>query len=235
VALVLLHPDPEVRKFLVYTKLYPIMKQKITTFSIAIIASYIALQIFSDIGSLKIAAITIPFLGVQAIDGGTFLYPFTFTLRDLLHKNLGKSATRKIIILAAILNLFMAGFFWFVTALPADNSWGLQSEFTAILGPIWQIVIASIIAEVISELIDTEAYSFFVRKISKKHQWGRVLFSNAFSIPIDSLIFAFIAFTGSLPVSIIWSIVLTNVIIKFAITLISLPSIYLSSAESDDI
>lgn len=130
--MVLLHPDPEVRKFLVYTKLYPIMKQKITTFSIAIIASYIALQIFSDIGSLKIAAITIPFLGVQAIDGGTFLYPFTFTLRDLLHKNLGKSATRKIIILAAILNLFMAGFFWFVTALPADNSWGLQSEFTAI-------------------------------------------------------------------------------------------------------
>ena len=211
------------------------MKRHITTFSLSIIASYIALQIFSDIGSLKIAAITIPFLGLQAIDGRTFLYPFTFTLRDLLHKNLGKSATRKIIILAAALNLVMAGFFWFVSVLPPDANWALQSEFAAVLGPVWRIVMASIVAEVIGELIDTEAYSFFVRKITKQHQWARVLFSNAFAVPIDSIIFAFIAFYGQLPLSVVWSIILTNIIIKFAITLLSLPTIYLSPTESEDI
>ena len=41
------------------------------------IGFYFALQIFSDIGSLKI----IKLFG-YSIDGGTFLYPFTFTIRD---------------------------------------------------------------------------------------------------------------------------------------------------------
>ena len=45
------------------------------------IGFYLSLQIFSDIGSLKI----IKLFG-YSIDGGTFLYPFTFTIRDLIHR-----------------------------------------------------------------------------------------------------------------------------------------------------
>jgi uncharacterized integral membrane protein (TIGR00697 family) len=121
----------------------------------------------------------------------------------------------------------MAFFFHFVAWLPQDPAWGLGKEFTTILGPVWRIVIASIMAEVFSELIDTEIYHLWQSRITTKYQWMRVLSSNAVSIPIDSLIFCWGAFGFLLPHDVVWSIFFANVIVKGAVTIISLPSIYL--------
>ena len=189
---------------------------------IAIISIYIAAQLLSDIASLKITLIA-----GFSMDAGTFIYPVTFTIRDLVHKRLGISAARSVIILAAAINLFMAVFFHFVARLPQDPAWGLGKEFAVILGPVWRIVIASIVAEVFSELIDTEVYHLWQSRITKKFQWMRVLSSNAVSIPIDSLIFCWGAFGFVLPSNVVWSIFWANVIVKSVVTLFSLPSIYL--------
>jgi queuosine precursor transporter len=187
-----------------------------------IIAVYIAAQLLADIASLKIALIA-----GFSMDAGTLIYPFTFTIRDLVHKRLGKTAARTVIVLAAAINLFMALFFQLVAWLPQDPSWGLGKEFAAILGPVWRIVIASIIAEVVSELLDTEIYQFWRQRITEKYQWMRVLSSNAVSIPVDSLIFCWGAFGLTLPHAVVWSIFFANVIVKGLVTFISLPSIYL--------
>jgi len=194
----------------------------ITTSAIVVVSLYIAAQLLSDIGSLKIA-----WLAGFSVDAGTFIYPLTFTIRDLVHKQLGKAAARTVIILAAVINLFMAVFFQFAAWLPQDPSWGLGKEFATILGPVWRIVIASIIAEVISEMIDTEVYHFWVSRITRRYQWARVLTSNTISIPIDSLIFCWGAFGLALPNAVVWSIFSANVIIKGFVTLVSLPAIYL--------
>jgi len=66
-----------------------------------------------------------------------------------------------------------------------------------------------------------------LEKYLEENQWGRVLFSNLLAIPVDSVIFAFIAFWGILPVSVIWSIILANILVKSAVSAISFPSIYL--------
>jgi uncharacterized integral membrane protein (TIGR00697 family) len=192
------------------------------TSAIVVISVYIAAQILSDIGSLKIA-----WFGGFSIDTGTFIYPITFTIRDLVHKQLGKAAARTVIILAAVINLFMVVFFDIAARLPQDPSWGRGEEFATILGPVWRIVIASIVAEVVSELIDTEAYHLWVSRITRRYQWARVLFSNAVSIPIDSLIFCWGAFGFALPAAVVWSIFLANIIIKGLVTVVSLPAIYL--------
>ncbi len=121
----------------------------------------------------------------------------------------------------------MALFFQLAAWLPQDPTWGLGEQFSAILGPVWRIVIASIIAEVISEFIDTEIYHLWQSRITRKYQWMRVLSSNAVSIPVDSLIFCWGAFGFTLPHDVVWSIVVANIIVKGLVTLISLPSIYL--------
>ncbi|HQL05729.1 MAG TPA: queuosine precursor transporter [Treponemataceae bacterium] len=190
--------------------------------SIVIIALYAAAQMMADIGSLKIG-----FIAGLSIDGGTFVYPITFTLRDMIHKRLGKKAARTIIIVCALINLAMALFFSLLTKLPSDPSWGLQNEFASILGPVWRIVLASIAAEVISELLDTEMYHLSVTKITTKFQWARVLFSNVVSVPVDSLIFGLIAFWGLMSADTVWSIILANIIVKGIVTIISIPLIYL--------
>jgi uncharacterized integral membrane protein (TIGR00697 family) len=120
-----------------------------------------------------------------------------------------------------------------VTWLPADPEWGLQAEFALILGPVWRIVVASIAAEMVSELLDTEIYSLWVTRVTERHQWARVLVSNACSVPVDSLIFCWGAFGGVLPAGVVWSIFWSNVLVKGAVTLLSLPGIYLvPEAES---
>jgi uncharacterized integral membrane protein (TIGR00697 family) len=194
----------------------------IPTVGIVVISLYIAAQLLSDIASLKITLVA-----GFSMDAGTFIYPLTFTIRDLIHKRLGKQVARTVIILAAGINLFMALFFQFTAWLPQDPSWGLGREFAAVLGPVWRIVIASIVAEVISELIDTEIYHLWKTRITEKYQWIRVLSSNAVSIPVDSLIFCWGAFGFLLPHEVVWSIFFANVIVKGAVTIVSLPAIYL--------
>jgi uncharacterized integral membrane protein (TIGR00697 family) len=194
----------------------------IPTVGIVVISLYIAAQLLSDIASLKITLIA-----GFSMDAGTFIYPLTFTIRDLIHKRLGKQVARTVIILAAGINLFMALFLQFTAWLPQDPSWGLGQEFAAVLGPVWRIVIASIVAEVISELIDTEIYHLWKTRITEKYQWMRVLSSNAVSIPVDSLIFCWGAFGFLLPHEVVWSIFFANVIVKGAVTIVSLPAIYI--------
>jgi queuosine precursor transporter len=187
---------------------------------------YVAAQIFADIASLRIILIA-----NMSIDAGTLIYPFTFTLRDMVHKIGGVSIARTLIFLAAGINIFMALLFWLVGFLPADPMVGAQLEFVAVLSPVFRIVLASILAEVVAELLDTEAYRLWEKRFGEKHQWGRVLLSNAVSVPIDSLVFVLIAFAGDLPFEVVVSIFISNIVLKGIVTLISIPGIYMVRGE----
>ncbi len=189
--------------------------------AIVVAAAYIAAQMLADVTSLKIVL----FLGMS-MDAGTFVYPITFTLRDLVHKSVGARAARVLIVTAAVINLVMAGLFWWVARLPGDPAVGPQAEFAIVLSPVWRIVVASIAAEVVSELVDTEIYRLWVERITTRYQWMRVLTSNAVSVPLDSLLFAWGAFGGVLAVPVVWDIVRSNIVVKGATTLLSLPLIY---------
>ncbi|MBT7191733.1 MAG: queuosine precursor transporter [Anaerolineae bacterium] len=204
--------------------------------AIILVASYIAAQMLADIASLKIGVVA-----GFAVDMGTFIYPITFTLRDVVHKVLGKKNTQVLILTAGAINLFMAGYLMWAASVPGDSDWGLTEEFSAILGPLWRIVFASILAEVVSELVDTEIYHWFVTKITRKYQWARVLTSNSISVPIDNIIFAVGAFGAlpglenhflTLPWAVVWQIFTFNLIVKYLVTLLSLPMIYLAPERS---
>jgi uncharacterized integral membrane protein (TIGR00697 family) len=190
--------------------------------SILVTSAYIAAQILSDITSLKI----VEFLGLS-VDAGTLIYPLTFTLRDLVHKVLGRKGARILIVAAGAINLLMAGLFWVVSRLPYDEAVGPQPDWDGVLSPVWRIVIASILAEVFAELTDTEIYHLWVTRVTRRFQWLRVLTSNAVSVPLDSLIFVWIAFGGVFQAGSVWEIFWSNVLIKGAFTLITLPTIYL--------
>ena len=195
---------------------------KISFITILIICSYIACQMISNIASVKIANVL-----TLAVDGGTFLYPLAFTIRDMAHKTIGKKNTQKLIIVSAIINIFSPIYFYVISQIPADASWEFNEAFQLTLSPVLRIAIASIVGSTLSELVDTEIYHFFVTKITKKHQWLRVLISNAFSIQVDNFVFVAIAFWGALPFDALVGIFIFNFVVKYAVTIISVPMIYL--------
>ncbi len=183
--------------------------------------AYIALTLFANLGSLRVI-----FLAGLSIDGGTLLYPLTFTARDLLHKKAGAALTRFIIILAAVLNILMFLFIYLIAILPADMAVGPQMEYGQVLLPGIRLVAASIVAMTAAELLDTHIYSLVKAKYGSKKQWLRVLLSNAVSIPIDTLIFLAIAFAGVLPLSVLGSLFIANLLIKYIVNIFSLGGIY---------
>ena len=211
--------------------------------AIAAVGAYVGAQVIADVTSLKIGVVT-----DRAVDLGTFIYPITFTLRDVVHKALGRRAARTLVVTAAVVNLFRAGYLQWAAKAPSHPSYALGAEFEAVLAPLWRIAVASIIAEVISELVDTEVYHWFVRRVTTRHQWARVAVSNAVSVPIDNVLFALCAFGSlpglrdhalTLPWEAVWDIFIVNLTIKGLVSALSLPLIYVTpdrdwSADESD-
>jgi uncharacterized integral membrane protein (TIGR00697 family) len=188
---------------------------------------YVSFIVIANILSTKIAIL--PYLNL-AVDGGTIIYPLTFTLRDFVHKSLGKQKSRQIVILGALVSLLAVVLFILIGKLTPDPSWGLQEAYESILLPVWRITIASIIAQVIAELIDTEIFSIVYKKYSDT---TAVLASNTVALVIDSIIFSTIAFAGSLPMNVVWQIVISNIAIKFVLSLLTTPTIKLVPRTRD--
>lgn len=120
---------------------------------------------------------------------GTLFFGFIFTLRDLLHKYVGKRGIIKIIIFGTAVNAVAVAF----------------SAFDI------RVLLASVIAFFISEVIDTEIY----QKLLLQPWRTRALFSNFISIPIDTVLFTIIAFAGVWSTSTIFFVVVGDIIIKY--------------------
>ena len=189
--------------------------------AVIVVSAYISAQMLADIASVKIGVVA----GL-AVDMGTFIYPVTFTLRDMAHKALGRSKTRLLILLAAAINVVMALYLYICAKTPGDPDWGLNDEFAQVLGPMPRIVFASILAEVVSQMANTEVFQWFVTRVTRRHQWARTLLSNGVAIPIDTLIFSVVAFAGAHSWSTVWQIFLFNLIVKAVVSLASVPLVY---------
>jgi queuosine precursor transporter len=133
--------------------------------------------------------IDLPIIGsVAAV--GTFIFGVTFTQRDRLHRY-GRPAVYVTIALAAIANVILCA----VLNIPA------------------RIILASFVAIILSETADTEIY----QRLLSKPWMVRVSGSNAVSVPLDTMIFYAIAFLGDLPPHQMISLVLGEIVIKYAI------------------
>ena len=86
----------------------------ISRVAIAAVGAYVGAQVIADVASLKIGVVA-----DRAVDMGTFIYPITFTLRDVVHKALGKRAARTVIVTAAAVNLFMAFYLQWAARAPS--------------------------------------------------------------------------------------------------------------------
>lgn len=215
----------------------------VTRVAVAAVGAYVGAQVIADVASLKVGSVA-----DRAVDLGTFVYPITFTLRDLVHKALGRRAARTLVVTAAAVNVFMALYLQWAARAPADASYPLGPEFEAVLAPLWRITAASILAEVVSELVDTEVYHWFVRRVTTRYQWARVAVSNAVSVPIDNVLFAVVAFGAlpgfedhalTLPWDAVWDVFLVNLVVKGLVSAVSVPLIYLTPdrdwrADPDD-
>lgn len=196
-----------------------------TQAAVILCGTYIFLALAANVAAAKVI-----YFGAMVTDAG-ILYYLTFTWRDLIHKQFGRKIALTTVWAAGLFNVLAALYFQMVGLLPAESSWaeaGGQTAWAFLFGLQGRIVVASLLSQVIAETIDTEVYHRWVSGWGRnKPQWLRVFVSNAVSIPVDSLLFALIAFYGVVSNQAVTDMILTGIVLKVLVTLGSFWLIYL--------
>lgn len=187
------------------------------------IGIYIACEIISNVTAAKPVQIG-PIVAPAAI----FLYAITFTLLDVLHRELGYQRLRAVIWAGFAANALLALYMWFAVSLPAAKFYGNAEAFSSVLGSTPRIVVASLLAYLVSSFTDREIYHLVVLRWGAK-PWLRVITSNAVSTLVDSVLFITIAFAGVFP---ILGLMVGQYVIKMAVAVVSLPLVYLAQPRN---
>ena len=182
---------------------------------------FVAVLLISNIASTKILEFFL-----FSFDGGTLIFPLSYIFGDILTEVYGYKKSRKVIWVGFFAALLMSVTFWLVGALPPASGWENQGAYDAILGVVPRIVIASLIAYLAGEFSN----SFVLAKMkvaSKGRQlWKRTIGSTTIGQGIDTLIFATIAFLGTIPMELFVALVLSNYIFKVGIEVLFTPVTY---------
>lgn len=147
--------------------------------------------ILSNIGATKGVA-----FGPIITDGGFFLFPLAYILGDVISEVYGFRVARKAIITTFALSVFASLCFWVVIALPGFNDEYGVSKQTALegaLGPVPQIVLASLLGFVAGQTINSWILVRMKARTGEKSLWARLMGSSGAGEFVDTLIFCSIA------------------------------------------
>jgi uncharacterized integral membrane protein (TIGR00697 family) len=167
---------------------------------------------------------------------GVLLWPFEFVITDIINEYYGPKAVRRISITAVILIAYAFIMYFIAIALPPAKVWldssqeqgvsNIQQSFQAIFGQNMRIIIGSIVAFLVSQVVDVFVFQKIKKATGDKHLWLRATGSTLVSQLIDSYIVLFIAFSGLFSWQLILAVGIMNYLYKFFVAIILTPLIY---------
>jgi uncharacterized integral membrane protein (TIGR00697 family) len=161
---------------------------------------------------------------------GLFGYPLTFLITDIVEEVRGREVT-KVFVHAGFLSLCIAVIFVFVsTGLPSSPLYLHSEAYNNVFSNSLRIILASMIAFVISQYHDLWAFNFWKRKTNGRYLWLRNNLSTIVSQLLDSTVFMFIAFyhaTSELGAVSVFYMILPLWTLKVIFALLDTPFVYL--------
>lgn len=179
----------------------------------------------------------ITLFGIPAT-GGNVLYGSIFLATDLLAEHFGKREARQAILLgfgAALFYLIMSQFI--LKFSPSPDDWGAAEGMATIFDFAPAIVLASLMAYLISQFHDIWAFHWIREKTGGRYLWLRNNGSTWVSQLIDSVVFSILAFlvlpilfpsAEALPFDIVVGIIISTYFLKILVAAIDTPFLYLS-------
>ena len=199
-------------------------KSKLTNVSpvyMVLVTVYVACLLISNVTAVKTFS-----LGPFSLPAAVLLFPIVYIVNDLLAEVYGFKKARNAIYLGFILNLFMVIYFAIAIALPAGPFFGAQEAFATILGSTPRMLIASLTAYLVGSNLNAKIMVSL--RDASRCAGGMALFSRCILSTLvgelcDSLIFITIAFAGSMPLSQILVMVVTQAMFKTFYEMIVFP------------
>jgi uncharacterized integral membrane protein (TIGR00697 family) len=183
-------------------------------------------------------AVTAELIGGKLIQIGPFVmsigilpWPIVFLTTDLINEYFGEKGVKKLSLITACLIAYAFVILFVAIGIPAAKviSPVSDEQFYAVFGQSMWIIVGSIIAFMVSQLIDVTVFWFFKNKTGNQKIWLRTTGSTIISQLFDSFIVLGIAFW--LPRKINFdtfiSSALTGYTFKLIIAIVLTPLIYL--------
>lgn len=168
---------------------------------------------------------------------GVLLWPLEFVITDIINEFYGPRAVRRISYTAIILIAYAFMMYFLSIHTPPADTWlasskaqgvpNIQNSYSAIFGQGIMISIGSIVAFLVSQLVDVTVFHQIKKKTGNKHLWLRATGSTLVSQLVDSYIVLFVAFSQYFTWQQILAIGMMNYIYKFTVAIVLTPLIYL--------
>jgi uncharacterized integral membrane protein (TIGR00697 family) len=186
-----------------------------------ITALFVTVLLISNVASTKIVA-----FGPFTFDGGTILFPLSYIFGDILTEVYGYARSRKVIWIGFIAALLMSLTFIVVGALPPAADWPNQDAYDKILGLTPRIVVASLIAYFAGEFSNSFTLAKLKLITNGQRLWLRTIGSTLIGQVVDTALFILIAFTGVVPNSLLWTLIISNYLFKCGVEILFTPVTY---------
>ncbi len=174
------------------------------------------------------------YVGDAVMSVGILPWPVVFLTTDLINEYFGRSGVRRLSMLTACLVAYCFVLLYAAMQIPAVNGAGLvtDAQFTAVFGQSMWIIVGSITAFLVSQLIDVTIFHFVKNKTGDKKIWLRSTGSTVISQLFDSFIVLGIAFwmTGKMDTPTFIKSAFTGYFVKLAIAILLTPLIYVGHA-----
>ena len=170
-------------------------------------------------------------IGPFVMSIGILPWPIVFLTTDLINEYFGEKGVKKLSIITACLIAYAFIILLLAITIPAAK--GISpvndSQFYAVFGQSMWIIAGSIIAFLISQLIDVTVFWFFKNKTGERKIWLRTTGSTVISQLFDSFIVLGIAFwlPGKINFDTFISSALTGYTFKLCVAVVLTPLIYL--------
>lgn len=211
----------------------------------ALIAECIGTKLFSLEALLGTRPANITLFGQSGLSFtltcGVLLWPLEFVMTDIVNEYYGPKAVRRISITAVALISYAFLMFYLAIHVPAAGFWrssstaagvtDMQDAFDAIFGQGMRIIIGSLVAFLVSQIVDVTVFHKIKQRTGEKHVWLRATGSTLVSQLVDSYIVLFIAFSGKFTWQQILAIGMMNYAYKFTMAIVLTPVIYFVEAR----
>jgi len=153
-----------------------------------ILALMAVVVILSNIGGSK--GVT---FGPIVTDGGFFLFPLAYILGDVISEVYGFKVARRAIITTFALAAFAILCFFIMIILPPAEWYDGQAALERTLGPVWQIVAASLAGFVVGQTLNSFVLVRMKERFGEKGLVTRLMSSTGVGEFADTVIFCSIA------------------------------------------
>lgn len=187
-----------------------------------ITALFVVVLIVSNIASTKVVL-----LGPFTFDGGTILFPLAYIFGDVLTEVYGYKRSRRVIWTGFFLLMLATLTFGIVNALPTPpDQQSTAQAFSAILGLVPRIVLASLVAYWVGEFVNSYVLAKLKIATQGRWLWTRTLGSTLIGQGLDTGIFLLIAFYGVWDNTLLWTVFVSNYVFKVGVEALFTPVTY---------